>query len=78
MPVPPFPPDFGGLFAAIVWLVVLGFVILAALAFFDYLKGHVSVQSNQSTDLNRTMTELLEEIRKLRGEIEELRRELKE
>ncbi len=87
MPMPPLPPDFGGLFAAIVWLVVLGLVFLAALAFFDFLKAHTSTntstgvnQSSQSNspDLNRTMSELLEEVRKLRSEIEELRRELRE
>ncbi len=71
MPIPPF-PDF---FAGFLWLIMVGVILLGALALFEYIKAQIQPSGVQS---DRLMMELLEELRKLRSEIEELRRELKE
>ncbi len=70
MPIPPFPPDF---LALIAWALLGMVILLAAIAVIPQLFPQFSKQKEDDA-----MTELLEEIRKLRKEIEELRKELRE
>ncbi len=84
MPLPPTPPCVGDLFgwmivlAVIIVLVVIG-VWIAKYALHE-LRPSTTTTTNRTEKLSfeKTMEELLNEIRLLRKEIEELRREMKE
>ncbi len=87
MPVPmPLPPEFMD------WITSLGLLVIfiGALLYILWilapaLRNHLQEgyakdagQPERNSELNRTMVDLLEEIKMLRREIEELRRELRE
>ncbi len=64
MPIPP----FDDLISNLVWLLFLGFILYVIYSFVE----------NKKTENSVSYAELLEEMRLLRREIEELRKELRE
>ena len=79
--MPPPPPGMAALFDWIVWLVIIGLFVVGLLLLVKYISREFNVSTGfaagREEELERTMRELLEEIRLLRREIEEFRRELR-
>lgn len=80
--MPPPPPGVADLFGWILWLILIGLFVAGLLAFIKYISRSLSIYNgatvaSQYDELEKTMKELLEEIRLLRKEIEALRRELR-
>ena len=85
MPLPPLPPGME-VIGWIFWLVILfllgGAVVIIAKSVFPGFLHQISqtgsTGSEYPSSLDKTMGELLDEIRMLRREIEELRKDLRE
>ena len=82
MPPPPLPvEDFlGWILEGVIIVAIIIIVVYVAVYLIKGLRGPMTVatRTNQETQLGEVMKELLNEIRALRGEIKELRRELRE
>ncbi len=82
MPPPPLPvEDFlGWILEGVIIVAIVIIVVYVVVYLIKGLRGSMTVaaRANQETQLGEVMKELLNEIRALRGEIKELRKELRE